>query len=207
MRTRSWTYDARNLKVSKIMPDVDDTLIYDYDALRRIVREERQDLSFVEPTYDLAGRMTHRNYSDATADTFEYDNASRLTKAVKDRHDITVEREYYSDGTMREEKYTLDTRTYTLSREYDDANRVTKQTFADGKVMTWDYDARGLVTDIQYDGEPVLEQTHDAGYRLTQQTFGNYLVRDITYNRADNMRTADIVKNGGTASLGSVLAL
>ena len=180
------------------MPDANDALTYGYDALRRIKVETRQDNSTVVLTYDLAGRMTERAYSDSTTDTFEYDDANRLTQAVKDRHDITVEREYYPDGTMREEKYILDTRTYTLTREYDDANRVTKQTFADGKVMTWDYDDRNLVTVAHYDGDLVLSQTHDDGYRLTQQTFGNGLVRNITFNRADNMRTADTVKNGGT---------
>jgi RHS repeat-associated protein len=197
--TRSWTYEERNLKESKSMPDANDTLAYEYDALRRIKVETRQDNSTVTLTYDLAGRMTEREYSDSTTDTFDYDNASRLTSAFKDRHDITVEREYNPDGTMREEKYILDSRTYTLAREYDDANRVTEQTFADGKVMTWDYDDRNLVTDAHYDGDLVLEQAHDAGYRLTQQTFGNDLVRDITYNRADNLRSTDVVKNGGTA--------
>ena len=86
--------------------------------------------------------------------------------------------------------------TYTLTREYDDANRVTKQTFADGKVMTWDYDDRNLVTVAHYDGDLVLSQTHDDGYRLTQQTYGNDLLHNITYNRADNKRTADTVKQG-----------
>jgi RHS repeat-associated protein len=180
------------------MPDANDTLTYEYDALRRIKVETRQDNSTVTLKYDLAGRMEERIYSDSTTDTFEYDDANRLTQAVKDRHDITVEREYYPDGTMREEKYILDTRTYTLTREYDDANRVTKQTFADGKVMTWDYDDRHLVTQAHYDGALVLSQAHDAGYRLTQQTFGNSLVRNITYNRADNQRMADTVKQGIT---------
>jgi RHS repeat-associated protein len=140
--------------------------------------------------------MEERIYSDSTTDTFAYDKASRLTSAFKDRHDITVNRAYFPDGTMRSESYVLDNRTYTLERTYDERNLVDTQTFADGKVMSWDHDARGIVTDVRYDGEHVLEQRHDVGYRLTKQTFGNDLVRDITYDRLDNMRGADIVKNG-----------
>jgi len=181
------------------MPDANDTLTYEYDALRRIKVETRQDNSTVTLKYDLAGRMEERIYSDSTTDTFEYDNASRLTSAFKDRHDITVNRAYFPDGTMRSESYVLDNRTYTLERDYDDSNRVIEQTFADGKVMSWDHDARGIVTDVRYDGEHVLEQLHDAGYRLTKQTFGNDLVRDIAYNRADNMRSSDSVKDGAAA--------
>jgi RHS repeat-associated protein len=196
--TRSWTYDQRNLKLSKSMPDANDTIAYQYDALRRIKVETRQDNSTVTLTYDLAGRMTERAYSDSTTDTFTYDEASRLLSAFKDRHAITVNREYYPDGTMKEESYVLDGRTYTLARTYDADNLVATQTFADGKVMTWTHDNRHLVTAAHYDGDLVLSQLHDAGYRLTQQTFGNALVRNITFNRADNMRTADTVKQGNT---------
>jgi hypothetical protein len=85
---------------------------------------------------------------DSTTDTFEYDNASRLTSAFKDRHDITVNRAYFPDGTMRSESYVLDNRTYTLERTYDERNLVDTQTFADGKVMSWDHDSRRLVTDV-----------------------------------------------------------
>jgi YD repeat-containing protein len=120
------------------MPDANDTLTYEYDALRRIKVETRQDNSTVTLTYDLAGRMTERHYSDSTTDTFQYDDASRLTQATKGRHAITVNRTYADDGAMLSESYEIDNRTYTLAREYDAANRVTEQTFADGKVMTWD---------------------------------------------------------------------
>jgi RHS repeat-associated protein len=196
--TRSWTYDQRDLKVTKSMPDANDTCSYQYDALRRIKLETRQDNSTVQLTYDLAGRMTARAYSDSTTDTFTYDEASRLLSAFKDRHDITVNRSYADDGAMLSESYVLDSHTYTLARTYDTDNLVATQTFADGKVMTWTHDNRHLVTAAHYDGDLVLSQAHDAGYRLTQQTFGNSLTRNITYNRADNMRTADTVKQGIT---------
>ena len=73
--------------------------------------------------------------------------------------------------------------------------------------MTWTHDARHLVTQAHYDGDLVLSQTHDDGYRLTQQSFGNDLTRDITYNRADNQRTSDIVKNGNTPIAISLITL
>jgi RHS repeat-associated protein len=142
--------------------------------------------------------MTSREYSDSTTDEFTYDGASRLLSATKGRHEITVNRTYADDGAMVSESYVLDGRTYTLARTYDADNRVTSQTFADGKVMTWDYDVRHLVTQAHYDGDLVLEQDYDPGYRLTRQEYGNDLVREITFNRADNLRTADKVKDGLT---------
>lgn len=194
--TRSWTYDLRNLKVTKSMPDANDTLSYSHDALGRIKQETRQDNSTVELTYDLAGRMTEREYSDSTTDEFTYDEASRLTSATKGRHEIAVNRTYADDGAMLSESYVLDGRTYTLQRSYDNGNRVASQTFADGKVMTWTHNARDLVSQAHYDGDLVLTQAHDPAFRLTNQTFGNALARNITYNRQDNLRTADIVSDG-----------
>ena len=53
-------------------------------------------------------------------------------------------------------------------------------------VKAWSYDARNLVTNLTYDGEQVLSQSHDAGYRLTSQNFGNGLSHQISYARSDN---------------------
>lgn len=195
--TRSWTYEERNLKLTKTMPDANDTVSYTHDALRRLKVVTQQDSSAIEMVYDLAGRMTSREYSDSTTDTFGYDDASRLVTATKGRHEITVNRSYHDDGTMASESYVLDGRTYRLEREYYADNNVASQKFADNKVMEWDYDARNLVTDARYDGDLVLEQDYDAGARLVQQAFGNDLTRDITYGRPDNMRTGDTVSDTG----------
>jgi len=196
--TRSWTYDTRNLKLTKVMPDPADTCSYSYDALGRLTVKTQQDSSTITMIYDLAGRMTQRDYSDSTSDTFTYDGASRLLTATKGRHAITVTRTYAADSQQLSETFDLDGRTYALARTYDADNLVTSQTFADNKVMTWAYDSRHLVTSANYDGDLVLTQSHDAGYRLTQQAFGNGLTRDITYNRLDNLRTADAVRDGNS---------
>ena len=66
-------------------------------------------------------------------------------------------------------------------------------------VLTWVYDARNIVTSSTYDGESVFSQSHDDGYRLTNQTLGNGLTRELTYGRSDNLRTQDVVKDGITA--------
>jgi RHS repeat-associated protein len=196
--TRSWTYDERNLTITKVMPDANDTVSYTYDALARLKVKTQQDSSTITMVYDLAGRMTSREYSDSTTDEFTYDEASRLLTATKGRHAITTTRTYADDGMMLSETQTLDNRTYTLQRSYDARNLVASQTFADGKVITWNHDERRLVTTAHYDGALVLTQQHDPGYRLTQQAFGNGLTRDITFNRLDNLRSTDTVRDGNT---------
>lgn len=203
--TRSWTYEERNLKLTKTMPDANDSCGYTHDALGRLKIETRQDDSTVEIIYDLAGRMTDREYRTSASaalestDEFIYDNASRLTSAIKGRHAITTARTYADDGQMLSETQTLDGRTYTLGRTYYEDNRVKTQTFADDKVMEWFYDSRRLVTEVHYDGDLVLGQDHDDAHRLIEQTFANGLTRDIAFARQDNLRSADTVRNGTTS--------
>ena len=97
------------------------------------------------------------------------------------------------------EAFTIDGKSYTIQRSYDPANRPLTQTFADGHVKAWSYDARNLVTNLTYDGQQVLSQSHDVGYRLTSQNFGNGLSRQISYARSDNYRTRDHVLDNNTA--------
>ena len=194
---RTWSYDPRNLQISKTMPgSATDTCQYSYDALGRLKVKTQQDSSTITMIYDLAGRMIQRDYSDSTSDTFVYDAASRLTSATKGRHAITTTRSYAPDGAQLTETQIIDGRTYTLARSYDADNQVSSQTFADNKVMTWTHDERHLVTAAHYDGKLVLNQAHDSAGRLTQQSFGNNLTRNITFGRQDNQRTADIVRDG-----------
>ncbi|MFK7852436.1 MAG: hypothetical protein AB8D78_15785, partial [Akkermansiaceae bacterium] len=115
-KTRSWTYGPRNLVLTKSMPDPSDTCSYSYDTLRRLKEIWRAGFQpassppTITMVYDLAGRMTSRQYSDATTDTFTYDAASRLLTATKGRHAITTTRTYADDGMMLSEKQSLDGR-------------------------------------------------------------------------------------------------
>jgi RHS repeat-associated protein len=217
--TRAWFFDARNLNIARqssgatpptsgstfvaeatapaasASPDV---VTYQYDVLSRLTVKTAQDSSTITHTFDFAGRMTEREYSDSTTDTFEYDAASRLTQSTKGRYSVTTEHEYFPDSAPETETFTFDGRTYALSRTYDDANRPVTHTFGDGKVQTWFYDDRNLVTSSTYDTKNIFTQEHDAGYRLTEQTFGNGLTRTITYNRLDNCRSTDTVLDNNT---------
>ena len=202
--TRSWVYDVRNLQIQKIYPEAGDSLSYSYDALRRPVTKTDQLNDTTSYVYDLAGRVTSRLYKTGgttleSTDTFTYDGASRLTTCHKGRYNVTTTHSYAEDSMPASEAFTIDGKNYTIQRSYDPGNRPLIQTFADGHVKAWSYDARNLVTNLTYDGEQVLSQSHDAGYRLTSQNFGNGLSRQISYARDDNYRTRDHVLDNNTA--------
>ncbi|MDB9742091.1 hypothetical protein OAB00_04505, partial [Akkermansiaceae bacterium] len=105
---------------------------------------------------------------------------------------------YALDSLPSTESFNVDNRDYTMSRTYDAGNRPISHTFADNNQKFWSYDERNLVTQVMYEDELIVNQTHDAGYRLLTQEFGNDLERTITYARADNLRTTDKVMDGST---------
>ena len=53
------------------------------------------------------------------------------------------------------------------------------------------------VSEWTNDGDSVLTQIHDPGYRCTNQTFGNALERITAFARQDNLRTNDKVEDTG----------
>ncbi len=193
---RSWSYDERNLKIQKTNPEPGDILTYSYDALSRLITQTAQDNSTTTYGYDLASRLITKAYSDGSTDTFVYDAASRLLSSTKGRYQITTTHSYALDSQPLSEAIQIGSRSYQIQRSYDLANRPSSQTFADGKIQTWAYDARNLVTTSSYENQDIFTQSHDPGQRLTSQQYGNGLSRSLSYNRADNLRSTDKVFDG-----------
>ncbi|MFC4995056.1 RHS repeat-associated core domain-containing protein [Rubritalea tangerina] len=199
--TRTWEYNARNLKSRKTNPTPNDVLDYAYDALRRLTLKIDQDNHHHISEYDMASRLEKRVYKTGgtiteSEDSFTYDAASRLLTSSKGRYSVTTAHTYAADSSPLSESISYQGKTYTTARTYDAANRPISQTFQDGKVQTWVYDARNLVASSSYEGESVFTQIHDDGYRLTHQTLGNGLTHSITYGRSDHLRTFDFVLDG-----------
>ena len=178
-----------------------DRCLYENDALGRLAKKTQQDDTEIHYIFDLAGRMVERQYFEngvlGSTDTFTYDHASRIIASDKGHYNIQTAHSYADDGQALTESYIIEGRTYPFARTYDPANRVATHTFADGNVMEWTYDDRNVVTEVQYDGDSVLSQIHDPGYRCTNQTFGNGLDRTIAFGRQDNLRTNDKVEDTG----------
>ncbi len=203
--TRSWTYDIRNLRISKTMPGSSgaDTCLYTYDALRRLSIKTDQQGDTTKAVFDLAGRLTAREYRNTgttleSTDTFTYDAASRITESVKGRYAITTQHTYASDSWPLSESFVVDGRTYSSSRTYDEGNRPISHTYPDGKFASYQYDERYLVSTVHYEGQLIVTKTHDPARRLVEESYSNGLSREITFNRFDNLRTSDQVKDGNT---------
>jgi len=144
-QVRTWTYDARNLAIEKRYPGAaTDFYTCTYDALQRMLLKTDQLGDTCLNVYDLAGRMTAKEYTSGgsfeSRDTFVYDDASRILETTKGRHEVSTSHSYAEDGQPLTETFIIDGRSYVSERTYDPANRPLSHTFPSGEATHWSYD-------------------------------------------------------------------
>ena len=123
-------------------------------------------------------------------DTFSYDKASRIFRAVKDRYDIKLEYKYDGIGRKYDEKLFEGTRNYRVRHTYDAANRLINLNLPCFQSIIKNYTARNQL-DTQYHGVNLIsDHDYDDGMRETRREYGNGLVTTYTYGRSDNLATA-----------------
>ena len=124
-QTTSYEYDVRNLKTQETYPDhVSGSAVgtagygiveFTYDPARRVQRKTDQLGDTVTYVFDLAGRLTQRDYRTrvnspsgpiADSDVFTYDLASRVLTAVSGRYTNTVTETYDGIGRLKTEALT-----------------------------------------------------------------------------------------------------
>ncbi|MCM8529210.1 MAG: PA14 domain-containing protein [Lentisphaeraceae bacterium] len=199
-----YVFDARNLNTQITYEDGGITKC-SYDALGRkeVYTDQLQDT--VTYHYDLASRMTSREYrlSGSTlesTDTFEYDEASRLETATKERYGNTVSMTYDEIGRKKTETLTLNGDSYTVTYDvYDLDSRVKDIYYPTGtdtqnnyqlvnrNKLTQSYTDRNQLKTVDFNAANIITSTYDAGMRESTRTFGNTLVNTMTYN-LDNTR-------------------
>jgi RHS repeat-associated protein len=215
----TYHYNARNLRIAEDWPghnpsaaigdsDYDRTELV-YDAARRPLVKTDQLGDTVVFNYDLAGRLTQRDYrtyansgdsnSDgipdgtvADSDTFTYDGDSRLLSASSERYTNTVTLTYDEIGRTESESLSVNfgtARTYTINHGYDADNRMIETTYPSGKVVDRTYTDRDQVDQIDYDSGMVVDLAYDAGMREIQRQHGNGLFTRRVYGRDDNLVT------------------
>jgi YD repeat-containing protein len=123
--------------------------------------------------YDAVGRLTGLTFSDGLTLDYLYDAAGRLTSA-------TGAAFTYDDAGRL-----LSSNGIQVTR--DDAGRITSQTYAPGKVVTYTYDARGLLAAAQDWLGGTTAFTYDAVGRLAGIARPNGTTATMQYDDADRM--------------------
>ena len=165
----SSTYNAYGELVSQT--DSKGTTTCYYDALGRLYREERPDVT-VNSVYDTLykGLLTSTSTSDGNSVSYQYDTYGRTIQQT----DV------------------IGNRTFTTQTTYNSQNKVDVITYPSGLTVRHQYATNGILTAVRNASTNALYwqlTQQDARGNVTQETFGNGLVTTNTYNAATGYLT------------------
>ncbi|PIP19740.1 MAG: hypothetical protein COX41_01260, partial [Candidatus Omnitrophica bacterium CG23_combo_of_CG06-09_8_20_14_all_41_10] len=140
-----------------------------YDSLGRKLKMDDPDMGVWTYEYDKAGNLTKQTDAKGQVLEFEYDNLNRLTRKFVNPQtlvtyiydDVTKQNclgrlseitdqsgssEFFYDKLGREIKSTksADGINYSIEREYDVLDRLTKLKYPDGEAVTYTYNPQGI---------------------------------------------------------------
>lgn len=214
-KTTSYEYNERGEKIKEIHPDhvigsnYNDPgygiVEYDYDPAGRNFQMIDQEGRKQTRNYDLAGRMTQRDFASelpggptAPSDTFTYDDAGRVLVAFSGPYNNTVRRTYDEAGRMKTEKFKVGTKEYLVNYEYNNLNQLSKLTYPDSSEVERTYNSRGLLETVNYtestrypNGKLLDTRGYDDGGRQISSTYGNTTSTTLTYRDSNNSTGPD----------------
>ena len=166
------SYDPQGRLISSADPLGRGTT-YQYDGLSRVIHIGRSDGTVQQIDYDPAGRVTAESYTGGPALSYAYDDANRLTSATG------ASFTYDAAGRM--------TSSNGLGMTYDGAGRILSETLAPGKVVSYSYDSRGLLSQLTDWMGGSTTFAHDAAGRLSTMSRPppNGIVTTYQYDAAD----------------------
>jgi len=224
-RITSYQYNTRNLKTKESYPDhtggssgssTYGIVEFDYDNAGRLEVKTDQLGDTVSFVYDLAGRLERRDYrtktnspsgSIADSDEFTYDKAGRMLTAESGRYSNTTSMTYDMAGRLEDESLEIGTRTYTVSREYNELGQLSKLTYPDGTEVDRTYTDRGQLHLVKYDSTTIDTRVYDVGGRLSTSTYDNGVVSTFNYRSSsgdkDNLVSSIVTTNSGSEKIGT----
>ena len=219
--TTTYTYDTQG-NLTKVKDSKGNTSYIYYDSLGRKVKMEDPDMGVWRYEYDDLGNLTKQTDAKEQVLEFEYDELNRLTaKKVTSPESKTLasytydsskenckgrlskvtdqsgSTEFWYDSLGRETKSTktIDSTSYSVDREYDALDRLTKLKYPDSNYLEYTYSAQGptKIRNGYLDKDYIKEVTYNANGQITYIKYGNNVETNYTYDektlRLSNLKT------------------
>jgi RHS repeat-associated protein len=218
-QTTAYTYDVRGSKLTEQYPDhVANAAVgtsgygivtFAYDNAGRVARKQDQAGDTCTYNYDLAGRMTSRNYRTAAnsptgtiadSDTFTFDRAGRMLTAANGRYSNTVAYTFDPVGRKASESLMIASQTYIVGINYNNRGELIKYTYPDGSIADRSYYATGALSQLKLDGTTVSTRSYDNGRRMTSEVLGNGITETRAF-RNDNLLSTISYSNTAIGNL------
>lgn len=205
--TVSITYDLRGRKTQVKDPDTG-TWTYAYNALGQLVKQTDAKGQVSTLSYDLLGRLVNRSEPDLISNWYydAYKGGAACNKGIgklcqsETSTGYNKTASYDNLGRETSSATTLDVPTpYAASVTYDANGRIATQTYPTGLVVKYVYTALGYLKEVRDNASNALywrADTLDAEGHLQQQSYGNGVVTQQTWN-ASNGRLTGILAGAG----------
>lgn len=161
--------------------------------------------------YDLAGRLRSKTFASGNTISYDYNSRSLVERMTNGRGQVTAY-EYYDDGRLRSftdpagmVSYQYDANgnvvsvsegVYTITREYDELDRVTRYIDSRGNTIQYEYDPVGNLKVLTYpDGKQVKYDYYDDNRLKTVTDWAN---RVSTYEYYANGLLWKTIRPNGT---------
>ena len=180
-----------------------------YDDVGNMISFSDANGNGTEYTYDDVYRLIHIQYQDQSTVSFMYDlnsNKMRMDDNAVNSGDY-VEYSYDCWNRLTTETRHISQNTYTVSYQYDVANRLANLTYPDNMQILYFYDDLNRMKEIKRYVDGVNDEVlvdnvqYNAESLLNQFDYGNDLRALFTYDSRDRPLTVDII-DGETSYLG-----
>lgn len=196
----NWTYNLRGQLLTKVYPNGDDHA-YSYDTLGRMATHTTPNNHVCTYTYDVRDRQTLANWNTTTPDTVREYFANGLLKSI-DNGVSKSDYAYNNRTLLTSETQTLDGRTAKIvSYEYDADGLRTDLGYPTSPDVTYQWTARAQLKNVSADGPPPLATyTYDKAGRNTALVHENGITQSKSYDAANQLLANTHLKNGSPVS-------
>jgi len=213
----AYDYDV-NDRLTQVQTPNSATTGYIYDDLGNLIKETSPDRGTLSYTHDAAGNIITSTDARGVQAIYTYDALNRRTQvnlpgstlAIRYTYDTcangngrlctvsdasgTTRYGYDAFGNIVEQNRTIQGITYRTQYTYDAANRVTRITYPDGRVIDYGRDAVGRIGSVNLTVDGVTttlsgNRAYRADRLLTVQTFGNGLTETRGYDLQGRLQT------------------
>jgi RHS repeat-associated protein len=193
-----YQYDSRRM-LAALVNENGDSYRFEYDALDRVVSEERFDKTVTRYSYDLSGYLVETieapGHADAIITRYRRDPLGRLLERISatsralfnydkmgqvvlaQNADTTVQFAYDKRGRLEEERVTIGSIQHDLKYEYDELGHRIKTVLPDGTTVARNTYGSGHTRHISCDGATVCHIERDALHREVARTQGQLISR------------------------------
>lgn len=162
-----------------------------YDAMGRLTTvavDPGSSQAVTSITYDAAGNITQITQPDSSYLAYTYDDAHRVTSVTDNLSDeIDYTYNYASSVTATNVKNSLGTIVKTLSKTYDELDRVLTEVGANSQTTAFGHDKDDNVTSVTDPRSKLYSNAFDALNRLTQNTDPDSYTTQSAYNAKDDV--------------------